>query len=298
MSKGLEPGRTIPDFELPDENGELHRLSDLQGEDAMVLMLGRGEHCPRERMHQREMVRFHEWCDLAFTRLVTILPNEPHDVYKLRISSGAHWPFLCDEKLEVRSHFEIDEYTDDAPRQRGRAAHADPLARPEDRARSTSATGSPLLVDPRLEPHARGALHRRLLGRGRGLRLVHDQLRRRPGRPTARCRSCTGSAASTTSPSASCRTCAAGATRARARRQRRLGPDAARRLRRAAQHAAPLPRAARASCTPRSRRSSPTSPTPRRGAGARRRRACGRCAATRATTCPRRSCAGRRSTAR
>ena len=113
MSKGLEPGRTIPDFELPDENGVRHRLSDIQGEDAMVLMLGRGEHCPRERMHQREMVRFHEWCDLAFTRLVTILPNEPHDVYKLRISSGAHWPYLCDEKLEVRSRFEIDEYTDE-----------------------------------------------------------------------------------------------------------------------------------------------------------------------------------------
>ena len=113
MSKGLEPGLTIPDFELPDENGALHRLSDLQGEDALVLMLGRGEHCPRERMHQREMVKFHEWCDLAFTRLVTILPNEAHDAYKLRISSGAHWPYLCDTKLEVRSHFEIDEYTDE-----------------------------------------------------------------------------------------------------------------------------------------------------------------------------------------
>jgi peroxiredoxin len=113
MSKGLEPGLTIPDFELPDENGVRHRLSDLQGEDALVLMLGRGEHCPRERMHQREMVKFHEWCDLAFTRLVTILPNEAHDAYKLRISSGAHWPYLCDTKLEVRSHFEIDEYTDE-----------------------------------------------------------------------------------------------------------------------------------------------------------------------------------------
>jgi peroxiredoxin len=113
MSKGLQVGLTIPDFELPDENGIPHRLSELQGDDVLVLMLGRGEHCPRERMHQREMVKFHEWCDLAFTRLVTILPNDAHDAYKLRISSGAHWPFLCDEQLDVRSHFEIDEYTDD-----------------------------------------------------------------------------------------------------------------------------------------------------------------------------------------
>jgi peroxiredoxin len=112
MSKNLDPGTTIPDFRLPDDGGVQHSLSELQGDDAMVLLLGRGEHCPRERMHQREMVKFHEWCDLAFTRLVSILPNELHDVYKLRISSGAHWPFLADAKLEVRDYFEIDEYTD------------------------------------------------------------------------------------------------------------------------------------------------------------------------------------------
>jgi peroxiredoxin len=113
MSKGLEPGLTIPDFRLPDENGVEHRLSELQGDDVMVLMLGRGEHCPRERMHQREMVKLYEWCDLAFTQMVTILPNEAHDVYKLRSSSGAHWTYLCDTELQTRTHFEIDEYTDD-----------------------------------------------------------------------------------------------------------------------------------------------------------------------------------------
>ena len=112
MSKGLEPGLTIPDFELPDENGDPHRLSDLQGDNALVLMLGRGEHCPRERQHQREMLRFHEWSAVAFTELVTVLPNNLHDVYRLRLSTGAHWTYLSDEQLEVQQHFEIDEYTD------------------------------------------------------------------------------------------------------------------------------------------------------------------------------------------
>ena len=56
MSKNLEPGMTLPDFELPDENGDLHRLSELQGDNCLVLMLGRGEHCPRERQHQRELL--------------------------------------------------------------------------------------------------------------------------------------------------------------------------------------------------------------------------------------------------
>jgi len=112
MSKGLTPGAVLPDFNLPDENGRLHRLSDLQGDNAMIVMLGRGEHCPRERQHQREMVRFHGWCPVAFTELVTILPNNLHDTYKMRIAAGAHWPFLADTDLEVQRAFEIEEYTD------------------------------------------------------------------------------------------------------------------------------------------------------------------------------------------
>jgi peroxiredoxin len=112
MSKGLDVGATFPDFEPPDENGDLKRLSELQGDDVMVLMLGRGEHCPRERQHQREMLRFYEWCWVAFTQLVTVLPNNLHDVYKLKISTGARWTFLADADLEVQQALDIREYTD------------------------------------------------------------------------------------------------------------------------------------------------------------------------------------------
>ena len=34
MSKGLNRGSVLPDFTLPDENGDMHRLSELQGDDA------------------------------------------------------------------------------------------------------------------------------------------------------------------------------------------------------------------------------------------------------------------------
>ena len=112
MSKNLQPGVVLPDFELPDENGVMHRLSDLQGDDLMVLALGRGEHCPRERQHQRELVNLQQWSPVAFTQMVTVLPNDLHDTYKMRISTGAHWPYLADADLEVQRAFEIDEYTD------------------------------------------------------------------------------------------------------------------------------------------------------------------------------------------
>jgi peroxiredoxin len=112
MSKNLAPGTSIPDFELPDEAGDMHRLSELQGDNLLVLHLSRGEHCPRERLHHRELLRFHELCSVAFTELVTVMPNHLHDVYRLKISSGAHWTFLSDADLAVQRHFDINEYTD------------------------------------------------------------------------------------------------------------------------------------------------------------------------------------------
>jgi peroxiredoxin len=112
MSQNLEIGTTIPDVELPDENGTLHRLSELQGDDLLVVHLSRGEHCPRERMFHRELLRFHEWCGVAFTDVVSILPNDLHDVSRLKISTGARWTFLSDAGLELQRHFDINEYTD------------------------------------------------------------------------------------------------------------------------------------------------------------------------------------------
>jgi peroxiredoxin len=112
MSQGLTPGAVFPDFELPDDTGELRRLSELQGDDALVLMLGRGEHCPRERQHQRELLKLQEWAPVAFTQLVTVLPNDLHDTHKMKIATGAWWTFLSDGDLEVQTALDIREYTD------------------------------------------------------------------------------------------------------------------------------------------------------------------------------------------
>ena len=112
MSKGLTVGSVLPDFELPDDTGRRLRLSELQGDDALVLQLGRGEHCPRERQHHKELLRLQELAPVAFTQLVTVLPNDQHDTNKMKIATGAWWTFLCDTDLEVQRALEIDEYTD------------------------------------------------------------------------------------------------------------------------------------------------------------------------------------------
>src|SRR5438093_11228203 len=112
MSIGLTPGAVLPDYELPDENGDTHRLSALQGDDSMVLMLGRGEHCPRERQHQFEMLKLQQWEPVAFTQMVTVLPNDLHDTHKMKIATGAQWTYLADTDLEVQTALDIREYTD------------------------------------------------------------------------------------------------------------------------------------------------------------------------------------------
>jgi peroxiredoxin len=113
MLKNLKPGDTFPDFELPDANGVVHRLSDLQGANPLILQLGRGEHCPRERQHHRELLKFHEWCGLLESELVTIVPNNLHDTLKLKMTTGGHWTFLADVDLKVRETLGIEEYVDD-----------------------------------------------------------------------------------------------------------------------------------------------------------------------------------------
>jgi len=113
MSIGLTPGTTFPDHALPDETGTMHRLSELQGpDDLLVVHLSRGEHCPRERQHHRELLRLQEWLPVAFSGLVTIMPNTQHDVARMKEATGAYWTFLADEELEVQRAHDIREYTD------------------------------------------------------------------------------------------------------------------------------------------------------------------------------------------
>ena len=89
MSKNLEPGTDPPRLRAARrERRRCTACRSCRATTAWSCMLGRGEHCPRERLQQREMVEFHEWCPVAFTELVTVLPNDLHDTYKMRIADG------------------------------------------------------------------------------------------------------------------------------------------------------------------------------------------------------------------
>jgi len=105
-------GETLTDYVLPDHTQVNRRLSDLQGDDTMVLVLTRGAFCPKDRHHHRELVRFHPELVVGFTRLVTITTDDWHTANNMRQQLGAHWPFLLDEERQVQHDLDIPEYTD------------------------------------------------------------------------------------------------------------------------------------------------------------------------------------------
>ena len=44
MRSDISPGHTFPDYQLPDHTSTLRKLSDLQGEDPLILTLARGHY--------------------------------------------------------------------------------------------------------------------------------------------------------------------------------------------------------------------------------------------------------------
>ena len=125
--------RRSPTSSCPTRTAYMHRLSELQGDDVHGAACSAAASTARASAStSARCCSFHEWCSVAFTQLVTVLPNELHDVFKLKIATGAHWTFLADEDLEVQTAARHPRVHRPAPRG-ARAAHADALARPRDR---------------------------------------------------------------------------------------------------------------------------------------------------------------------
>ena len=50
MRSDIVPGGIFPDYELPDHTDKARKLSELQGDDPLVLTLARGHYCPKEQI--------------------------------------------------------------------------------------------------------------------------------------------------------------------------------------------------------------------------------------------------------
>lgn len=112
MKAEIVPGARLPDYVLPDHTKTPRRLSELQGDQLMVLFLTRGAFCPKDRQQMLELVRFHPQFVVGYTQLVTITTDDWHATNNYRQQTAAHWPFLYDEDRIVQKDLDIKEYTD------------------------------------------------------------------------------------------------------------------------------------------------------------------------------------------
>src|ERR1700704_6183446 len=112
MRSDIISGAVFPDYELPDHTGKRRKLSDLQGLDPMVLVLGRGGYCPKDRRQAEGLVELHRELEVAYCRLVTLTTGNIIETNKYRTGVGAHWPFLSDAGRKVQKDLDIAEYTD------------------------------------------------------------------------------------------------------------------------------------------------------------------------------------------
>ena len=112
MRSDIIPGAVFPDYELSDHTGKRRKLSALQGLDPMVLVLGRGSYCPKDRRQHEGLVQLHRELEVAYCRLVTITTDNITDTNEFRTGVDAHWPFLSDPRRIVQKDLDIPEYTD------------------------------------------------------------------------------------------------------------------------------------------------------------------------------------------
>jgi hypothetical protein len=65
------PGAVFPDYELTDHTWKRRKLSELQGQDPMILVLGRGGYCPKDRRQHEGLVQLHRELEVGYCRLVS-----------------------------------------------------------------------------------------------------------------------------------------------------------------------------------------------------------------------------------
>jgi peroxiredoxin len=119
MRQDIVPGAVFPNFELTDHLGRRRSLGELQGEhpylqagNPMILVLARGHFCAKDQQQHRDLVAFYPKIAVAYTQLVTIMPDPVATVQDFREGVGAQWTFLCDPERVVQRDLDIKEYTD------------------------------------------------------------------------------------------------------------------------------------------------------------------------------------------
>jgi peroxiredoxin len=112
MRADIAPGGTFPDYELTDHTKTRRSLSELQGDDPLILVLARGHYCPKDHRQHVELAAAYPKIAVAYTQIVTISTDNILEIREFRASVGAQWTFLSDAGRKLQKDLDIQEYTD------------------------------------------------------------------------------------------------------------------------------------------------------------------------------------------
>jgi peroxiredoxin len=112
MRADMAPGGTFPDYELTDHTETRRSLSELQGDDPLILVLARGHYCPKDHQQHLELAAAYPKIAVAYTQIVTISTDNILETREFRASVGAQWTFLSDAGRKLQKDLDIQEYTD------------------------------------------------------------------------------------------------------------------------------------------------------------------------------------------
>jgi peroxiredoxin len=96
---GPRVGTRMPDFALPDENGELVSLSSLTRSGPAVISFNRGHWCPYCRLELRSLAAIHDEIRNLGARLVSIMPDTAAFTADYATRNQLPFPILSDVDL-------------------------------------------------------------------------------------------------------------------------------------------------------------------------------------------------------
>ena len=113
MKADLQVGNKFPDFELPDHNGEMQKLSALLKGMPGILIFSRGYFCPKDR---RQMTNYAAYLQpelrVDYCHIITVSVDDPFTSGEVRNALDAEWTFLCDNDKKLLHELEMVDRTD------------------------------------------------------------------------------------------------------------------------------------------------------------------------------------------
>ena len=114
MRSDLKEGNKFPNFELPDHNGEVQKLSQLLRGFPGALIFSRGHFCPKDRRQMRNYVEYLQpELRVNYCKLITVSVDDERTIQEVRDQLNANWPFLSDVDKKLLHELEMVDLKDD-----------------------------------------------------------------------------------------------------------------------------------------------------------------------------------------